>query len=114
MEMLKRMEGVGLVKDFTASNGDVDGLCVSHLLYVVDTILFYDASIKKILYIQLLMTCFEAVVVENMTAFADLLRCRVGRLPMTYLGMPLTLKASFKSKSVWNPILGKYGHRLAA
>lgn len=61
MEMLKRMEDVGLIKDFMASNGDVDGLRVSHLLYADDTILFYEASTKKILYIQLLMTCFEAV-----------------------------------------------------
>lgn len=61
MEMLKRMEDVGLIKDFTTSNGDFDVLCVSHLLYADDTILFYDASTKKILYIQLLMTCFEAV-----------------------------------------------------
>lgn len=47
-----------------------------------------------------------------MTALANLLCCRVGRLLVTYLGM--SLRASFKSKSVWNPILGKYGHRLAA
>lgn len=55
------MEDVGLINDFTTSNGDFDVLCVSHLLYADDTILFYDASTKKILYIQLLMTCFEAV-----------------------------------------------------
>lgn len=61
MEMLNRMEDVGLIKDFTTSIGDVDVLCVSHLLYVNDTILFYDASTKKNLYIQLLMTCFKAV-----------------------------------------------------
>ena len=61
MEMLKRMQDVGLIKDFTASNGDVDGLLASHLLYADDTILFYESSTKKILYIQLLMTCFEAV-----------------------------------------------------
>ena len=46
-----------------------------------------------------------------MTTLADLLHCRVGRLPVTYLGMPFILKASFKYKSIWNPILGKYGHR---
>ena len=43
--------------------------------------------------------------VGNIGALANILRCRVGSLPMKYLGMPLgTLH---KTTSIWNPILEK-------
>jgi hypothetical protein len=43
--------------------------------------------------------------VPNVSQLADILCCRVGELPMSYLGMPLG--ASFKASAVWNPILEK-------
>ena len=42
---------------------------------------------------------------------ADILCCRIGVLPLTYLGLPLG--ASFKAFLVWNPILEKIEKRLA-
>ena len=36
------------------------GICVSHLLFVDDTILFCDASREQILSIRLVLTCFQA------------------------------------------------------
>ena len=50
-------------------------------------------------------------VVDNVHVLAGLLGCRVGNLPMSYLGMPLG--ASHKSSSIWIPILEKYERRLA-
>ena len=41
--------------------------------------------------------------VPNVQVLAKLLGCRIGSLPITYLGMPLG--ASHKSPTVWNPIL---------
>ena len=49
--------------------------------------------------------------VNNIHALAEILGCRIGSLPMTYLGMPLG--ASHKSPSIWNPILEKINRRLA-
>ena len=46
-----------------------------------------------------------------MHALAEILGCRVGTLPMTYLGMPLG--ASYNSPSIWNPILEKIEQKLA-
>ena len=43
--------------------------------------------------------------VNNVHALDEILGCRIGTLPMIYLGMPLG--ASHKSTSIWNPILGK-------
>ena len=46
-----------------------------------------------------------------MQALAEFLGCRIGVLPMTYLGMPLGV--SHKSPSIWNPILEKIEQKLA-
>ena len=49
--------------------------------------------------------------VNNVHALAKILGCRIGTLPMTYLGMPLG--ASYKSPTIWNPILEKIERKLA-
>ena len=75
----------------------------------------------------MLLLCFQAVTglkvnvlktelvpigeVDNVHALAEILGCRIGSLPMTYLGMPLG--ASHKSPSIWNPILEKFHRKLA-
>ena len=104
-----------------------DRLEVSHLLYVDNTILFYDACPEQVTYLRWVLTCFEAVTglrvnmsksemvsigeVPNLSYLADILSCRLGTLPMTYLGMPLG--SSFKALGVWNPIIEKVERRLA-
>ena len=78
---------------------------VSHLLFADDTILFCDASKEQILSIRLVLICFQAFIglkvnvgkseivpigeVSNIHNLANILHCRVGSLPMIYLGMPL-------------------------
>ena len=49
--------------------------------------------------------------VPNVHALAGILGCRVSALPLTYLG--LSLGASFKNKSIWNPVVEKIEKRLA-
>ena len=76
----------------------------------------------------MVLSCFEAVTglgvnmakselvpvgeVSNVTQLADILCCRIGVLPLMYLGLPLGV--SFKASSVWNPILEKIERRLAS
>jgi len=50
--------------------------------------------------------------VEDVESLAHILGCRIGSLPMTYLGMPLG--ASFKSISIWNGVIEKVERRLAS
>ena len=99
---------------------------VSHLLFVDDTILFCDADVEQILHIRLLLLSFQAVIglkvnvhkcemipiweVDDVHALANILGCRVGSLPMSYLGM--LLGASHNSPSIWNLILEKIVRKL--
>ena len=117
--MVKSMERAGLLSGFRADGRRGRGECVLHLLFADDTIFFCDAEVEQVLLVQLLLLCFQAVTglkvnaaksemvpikeVNNVHALAEILGCRVGALPMTYLGMPLG--ASHKSPSIWNPIL---------
>ena len=48
---------------------------------------------------------------NNLDALANILSCRVGNLPMKYLGMPLG--TSFKTTSICNPILEKMEKKLS-
>jgi hypothetical protein len=125
--MLKRVESEGLIQGFSAGGNSTAGLCISHLLYVDDTILFYDAKLDQLLNIRMVLTCFEAVIglrvnmaksemipvgkVWNISELAEALCCHTGDLPLLYLGMPLG--AAYKAVSVWNPILEKMERRLS-
>ena len=48
--------------------------------------------------------------VNNVHALVEIFGCRVGALPMTYLGM--SLRAPHKSPAIWNPILEKIERKL--
>ena len=125
--MLRRVEGAGLIRGFKVEGRRGGGECVTHLLFADDTILFCDADVEQILHIRLLLLSFQAVIglkvnvyksemvprgeIVDVHALAEILGCRVGELPMSYLGMPLG--AFHNSPSIWNPILEKFKRKLA-
>uniref|UniRef100_A0A2N9G1S1 Reverse transcriptase domain-containing protein n=1 Tax=Fagus sylvatica TaxID=28930 RepID=A0A2N9G1S1_FAGSY len=125
--MLRKVEEEGLIRGFRAGSNAAEGLCISHLLYADDTILFCDADLDQLIYVRMVLTCFEAVTglrvnmaksemvpvgeVQNIAELADSLCCHIGGLPLSYLGMPLG--ASYKAVAVWNPILEKLERRLS-
>ncbi|KAL0004004.1 hypothetical protein SO802_011565 [Lithocarpus litseifolius] len=125
--MLRYMEEVGIIKGFKVCGVGGGELCVSHPLFANDTILFCNLSVEQLLHIRMLLTFFTIVIglksnvskseivqvgeVNNLDELAEVLDCKIGALPMTYLGMPLG--AFYKSSSIWNPILEKFEKHLA-
>ena len=91
---------------------------VSHLLFVDDTLVFCDASQDPMAYLSWLLMWFEAILglrinldkseilpvgrVENLEVLALEVGCKVGRLPISYLGIPLG--AIHKSMAVWDGV----------
>ena len=90
--------------------------------------MFCDAAQEQVFHIRKVLSCFEAItrlhvnlaksemvpvgVVYRMQPLADLPCCRIGVLPMLYLGMPLG--AQYKALNVWNFVLEKIERRLAS
>ena len=123
--LLKKTEEGGFLSGFQASPSASGGLHISHLLYVDDTILFCDASKEQLLHIRMVLIFFEAITglkvnigkseivsvgeVGNLDALTSILCCKVGCLPMSYLGMPLG--AHYKDSSIWNPIIEMMGKK---
>jgi len=97
-----------------------------YLHFADDNILFWDASREQLLSIRLTLTCFQAFTslkvnvgkseivpigeVSNIQTLANILQCRMGSLPMIYLGMPLG--TSYKTTSIQNPILERMEKKL--
>ena len=125
--LLKRAEDGGFLSGFQASPNTSGGLHISHLLFADDTFLFCDASKEQLLHIRMVLIFFEAITglkvnvgkseivpvgyVGNLDALTHILCCKVGCLPMSYLGMPLG--AHYKDSSIWNPIIEWMEKRLA-
>ena len=112
--LLKKTEECNLIQGFHVGAVNFVGVRISHLLFGDDTILFCDASREQLLSIRLVLSCFQAFTglkvnvkkieivpigeVNNLVTLANIFQCRVGSLPMKYLGMPL--ETSFKTTSI--------------
>jgi hypothetical protein len=131
MEAFSRMLGAfslrGLISGFSMGSSEQDRVNISHLLFVVDTLIFCRANASQIRHIGALLVCFEAVAglkvnmskstlisvgsLGDVGRLAGLLGCGSDDLPLKYLGLPLG--ASFKLKSMWESLEGLMLRRLA-
>ena len=60
--ILKKTKDCGLLRGFHVGPSNSIGVCISHLLFADDTILFCDASRDQLLSIRLVLTCFQAFI----------------------------------------------------
>ena len=131
MEALSRMlvaaTMAGQFSGFLVGNATGSLMTVSHLLFADDTLVFCDADNNHITTLRGILSRFEEVSglkinlgkfelvpvrdVLNLHELVEILGRRESALPLKYLGFPLG--ATFKDKTVWNPILEKMEERLA-
>ena len=126
-KMLKKVVEGGFITGFKVNGNSIEEVSISHLLYADDTMVMCNAEPEQLMYVRLVLTGFEAITglkvnlaksemvpigeVENLQVLADILYCRIGKFPMTYLGIPLG--SNFKALSIWNPIIEKMEKWLA-
>ena len=124
--MLDAATTAGQFSGFSVGNATSSLLMVSHLLFADDTLVFCDADSNHITALRGILSRFEEVSglkinlgksvlvpvgdVPNLHELVEILGCSEFALPLKYLGLPLG--ASFKDKTVWNPILEKMEQRL--
>ncbi|KAB1210543.1 hypothetical protein CJ030_MR6G010839 [Morella rubra] len=124
--MLNKLVEIGAITGFNVERGGHHGVCISHLLFVDDTLILCGDEENQFRNLRCLLLCFEAVfglkinlakselipigAVGNVEELAGILGCRVSSLPITY-GLPLG--ARFKSIHIWDDIIERTERRLA-
>nr|XP_016486391.1 PREDICTED: uncharacterized protein LOC107806694 [Nicotiana tabacum] len=114
------------IQGFSVGTNTENSVAISHLLYAHDTLIFCEANIFQILYLNLTLQLFEALSglhinkqksiiypvnqVSNIEELAGIIGCSIGSLPTTYLGLPLGAK--FKSCDIWNGVVENFEKRL--
>lgn len=107
---------MGFISGFKVGSREVS---ISHLQFMDDTMIFYEADVRQVRFLKCILRCFEAVsrlklnmaeseiylVGENcdIASLAWLLGCKIGSLPASYLGLPLG--ANYKSKAIWQLVI---------
>ena len=103
-------------------------MIISHIFYVDDTLLFYEANVDQLKFFSWSLMWFEAMSglrinlsksdiipigsVDNVEELANELGCRVGSIPTLYLGLPLG--ARHKAVGIWDAVEERFRKRLTS
>ena len=124
-QLLFRARLGGFIKGFkVGSSGERRGL--HHLLFANDTLIFCETNSDQLIYLSWVFMWFEAISglkvnrdkskvipvgsIESLKEGVSVMGCKVGKLPTSYLGLPLG--ASFKSSRVWDVVEERFRKRL--
>ena len=125
--LLKRAVAGGFLSGCQVKGRFGEGIQISHLLFIDNTLEFCKASHDEITYLYWLLMWFEAISglrinlekselipvgrVENLDDLLVELGCKVGSLSFSYLGLPLG--APFKSTAAWDGVKERFHKRLS-
>ncbi|RVX21575.1 putative ribonuclease H protein [Vitis vinifera] len=125
--LLRKAVARGFVSACKARSRGGEGVNVSHLLFVDDTLVFCGASKVQLLHLNWILMWFEAMsglrinldkgelipmgCVNNVEELAAAIGCKVGSLPTSYLGLPLG--AQYRSRAVWDGVEERMRKKLA-
>ena len=124
--LLKKAKVGGFLLGWRVSGRNGDGVDISHLLFVDDTLVLCKLNQDQLTYFNWLLMCFEAIsglninlekselipvgMVENVEGLALEFGCKVGALPSSYLGLPLG--ALFRSVVAWDGVEERFRKKL--
>lgn len=125
--LISRAKEKGFIRGFKVMGRRGEGVSVSHLLFVDDTLLFCEDNKDQLDFWKWVVICFEVVSglkinmqkseiipvggVEDVDRAAAVFGCKVGNLPTTYLGLPLG--APHNSCRVWDVVEERFKRKLA-
>ena len=125
--LIRRAVEGGFLSGCRIRGGGRQPVHISHLLFADDTIVFCEARKEHLTHLSWILFWFEAASglrinldkseiipvgeVEEMEEMAAELGCRVGSMPLVYLGLPLG--APNKATSVWDGVEERVRRRLA-
>nr|XP_009610448.1 uncharacterized protein LOC104104150 [Nicotiana tomentosiformis]XP_016449348.1 PREDICTED: uncharacterized protein LOC107774363 [Nicotiana tabacum] len=112
--ILGRAKELRWIQGFQVGRNPANSVTVSHLLYANDTLIFCDTERSQVINLNLILLIFEVLSglhinmlksiiypvneVQNLEDLAEILSCKTGSFPTTYLGLPLGAK--FKSTGI--------------
>ena len=118
----------GFLTGFNIANRQREEEHITHLLFVDNTLVFYNDTREQLAYLSWVLLWFEAIpglkinlekssilpvkTVENLEDLAAELDSRKENLPTTYLGLPLGMKR--KSIQVWDGVEGRFRKKVGA
>ena len=125
--LMRRAISGGFLSGWRVRGKGGEGILISHLLFVDDTLVFCEESQDQLTYLSWLLMWFEScsglkvnlekselIPMGRVNDIEDLaleLGCKVGGLLSSYLGLPLG--APFKSEVVWDSVEERFRKRLA-
>ncbi|RVW49060.1 putative ribonuclease H protein [Vitis vinifera] len=117
-QLLSKAKHGGFISSFKVGRRGGEGMIVSHLLFVNDTLICCEANNDQLRYLSQVFMWYEAIFrlkinfdksevipvgkVFNVENLASVLGCKIGKLPTSYLDLPFG--ASFRSSRVCLPI----------
>ena len=124
--MIKKAVSMNL---WTGVDVSKNGPNITHLQFADDTLLFAPSDRQSLKNIKMVLILFQLtsglkinfhkseilgvhVAESTLRDWAQILRCKVGRFPMTYLGLPLG--GSTSRVACWEPLLTRMNNKLAA
>ena len=126
-QLLSRASCGGLVEGFKMGRSSGKGTDLLHLLFANDTLIFCNVNSENLRYLSWVFLWFEVIFdlkvnrdkskvillgrIESLEDVVSMMGYRVGKLPTSYLGLPLG--ASFKSSRVWDAMKERFRKRLS-